>query len=162
MLNGSAVLGLKPEVMPIDGVQFCETPTLELLAAGKYDFVSAGLERGITSLPAMRLPRNKDLKIQMLNFGVLMSSEQVCQDLLQMKLRPLTVHELLAIGAQLPDLQKMFLIVALGTSFSTVRCERFAFLWGSSAPGSSLRYLCLNAATFLWPSYARFAAVTVA
>ncbi len=156
MLNGFAEPDLKPEIIPVGAVRVPLTATLELMAAGKYDFVSGGFERSVGMLPRVALGGEGDLEVKAIGFGSIASTSQALQALSTMKLRPLNIRELLAVGVHFPDLQKMFLMVALGTRFSTSICERFAFLWGSSSSGSSSRYLCLNATEFKWPSYARF------
>ncbi len=122
----------------------------EMVRAGKYDWSSPEIN-------SKNFPSEKkgisDVAIQLVRFDGFMESEEVLRDLDGQGLRPATLPELLALGAQHPYLQKKFPIVALGLTLHGGRVV--ACLWGDTRNrGLGFDWLGIR-----WDGLHRFAAV---
>jgi hypothetical protein len=122
----------------------------EMIRAGKYD-------RASSEINSQNFPAEKkgvsDLLIHLVRFDGFMESEEVLRELDKQGLRPATLPELLALGAQHPYLQRRFPIVALGLVWHGGRVV--ACLWGD-ARNRGLGYDWLG---IRWDGLHRFAAV---
>ncbi len=101
----------------------------EMVRAGKYDEVNS-------NITARHFPvkgkDNMNVKIELVQFSLDMSSEQVLIELFQTGLRPALIEELLAVGVLYPELQRQFPIVELGS------------VWRQPEGGRSVAYLVGN------------------
>ena len=130
-----------------------QTRTLDqLIAVGKYDWVSPDLTKYFTIAPGADYIVTL---LTLLNFNQEMTSEQVLVEMDRLGLRPATLQELLSLGAQRPELQKEFPVIALGTVVRVSGDRRVAFLYR----GDRERYLYLFWFAGQWCEYCRFAAV---
>ncbi len=85
----------------------------ELVFEGKYDRSNSDVVSKNFPCPKNGTKDNKN--IVLFHFGKMMTSEQVIAKMDREGYRPATVHELLALGACHPDLQRQFPIIALGS-----------------------------------------------
>ncbi|MBI3330238.1 MAG: hypothetical protein HYZ81_26465 [Nitrospinae bacterium] len=95
--------------------------------AGVYDFLSL---KNFTVSPEGKT----EVDIELVHFGQMMVTGDVLRKLDQKGLRPATLRELLAFGAQYPAVQRVFPIVALGSSWvEGINTRTVAYLWGNPA-----------------------------
>ena len=125
----------------------------EMVRAGKYDEVSS-------NITAEHFPvkgkGNMNVKIELVQFSLDISSEQVLTQLYQTGRRPAVIEELLALGAFYPEVQRQFLIVALGSVWRSPDGFRSVAYLGGDTHKRSL-YLTLWSSG--WSPRYRFAAV---
>ncbi len=122
----------------------------EMIKAGKYDWASP--EINSQNFPA-EMKGLSDVVIQLVRFDGFMESEAVLRELDKQGLRPASLPELLALGAQHPYLQRKFPIVALGSFRHGGRVV--ACLWGDARTrGLGFDWLGIR-----WDGLHRFAAV---
>ena len=87
--------------------------TLEVaILAGRYTWVNEDIIAN--PFPASQSGVIKE-KIELVHFGRRLSVEQTLTELEMRGLRPVDIYELLAFGEQHPDVQREFLIAALGS-----------------------------------------------
>ena len=84
----------------------------DALKAGNYDWVNDYITS--RNFPPTRRG-TETVEVSLVHFGRVMTSDEVLEELDRQGLRPATVEELLALGAQYPDLQRQFPIIALGS-----------------------------------------------
>lgn len=98
----------------------------------------------------------EEVEVHLVHFDKRMTSDEAKRELDKQGLRPATVQELLALGAQYPDLQRRFSIVALGSERAVRDGEREApTLWGFIT-----RDAVVSRRRVGWESPFRFAAVS--
>jgi len=128
----------------------------EMIKAGKYVWYNDDIT--IEHFP-VKSNGQVELNIELVRCDEGMKSNDVIKDLDRRGFRPATLHELLAFGAQYPDVQRDFQIVALGST------------WSNSYPYLYIPMLCCTLDLFffyrkldlwssgVWFSFTRFAAV---
>ncbi len=85
---------------------------VEMVSAGKYDWVSEGItEKNFPKTMSGKVRVNFEL----VHFNRNITSDIAVMGLGGMGLRPATIWELLAFGAKYPELQREFPVVALGS-----------------------------------------------
>jgi hypothetical protein len=86
----------------------------QMIAAGRYDSVD-----GV--ITSAHFPVQGEGKVErefvLVHFNEVMTTDEVLSELDRRGLRPAKIEELLALGATRPDLQREFLLEALGSSF---------------------------------------------
>lgn len=82
----------------------------QMIAVGEYDYANPDINS--KHLP-VKGEGKLELKLQLIHFDRNISSDDAERELDKLGLRPANLEELLAFGAQYPDLQKQFPIVAL-------------------------------------------------
>lgn len=124
-----------------------------LVQAGGYDSTNPDI-----NLRNFRVSRDEDTDIDLalVRFTQVLATADVLHALAAQGLRPATLRELLAFGAQYPPLQRQFPIVALGSAWMSSVGDRYvAYLWGNVRErGLGLRWLVGR-----WREVYRFAAV---
>ena len=125
-----------------------EKDTKALVKLGKYDWSNSD----IFEFP---FEKTEAKEIELIHFNKYISSEDAIKEMEVKGLRPATVTELLLFGAQYPEVQHEFPIVALGTVQQVFGDRGVACLGGGSAGRG------LNLAWFEggWYGDWRFAAV---
>ena len=89
------------------------TQTLkQMISAGKYDWVNGDITQDHFPIKGNG---KKEEEVVLFHFDKVMTSEQAITEMDKTGFRPATIEELLALGAQQPELQKQFPIVALGS-----------------------------------------------
>jgi len=87
--------------------------TLEqMIQAGKYDAINPDITE--SNFP-VNVRDNGEVKVHLVPFDCIMKTDDVLVELNKQGLRPAELPELLALGAQYPELQRRFPIVALGS-----------------------------------------------
>lgn len=130
-----------------------EAKNLEgLLDAGKYDSYYGDKEN---ILKHFDLEKSDVQEIQLLHFDRYISSEDAIVEMKKMGLRPATASELLTFGANHPNVQRNFPIVALGTVHEINRRPHVLAL----DDGFGVRRASLGWFVGAWGGYWRFAAV---
>lgn len=125
----------------------------DMVKAGEYDWKNQDINS--RNFPIIRRGTS-EFEIHLVHFGKTMSSEDVLRELDKMGLRSAEFPELLRLGATHPDLQRQFLIVALGSVFRGPYGYRYVpVLWTSSGR----RELDLGWFRSAWGGGYRFAAV---
>ncbi len=139
------------EVFPL-AVNY-DLPFAEAVDAGKYQ----GVHSSITShnFPSKRYGRAQS-EIILVRYGRRMTSEEVLSELDMEGLRAAELPELLAFGAEYPEVQRQFCVIGLGSVWTDRKGYR-------NAPclyeASEARYLDLHWWDDGWYSYSRFAAI---
>ena len=85
----------------------------EMITQGRYDWTNSDITE--ERFPVKGIGK-VERTVELIHFGYNISSEDAVKDLAKRGLRPATIEELLAFGAKYSDLQRKFLIVALGSS----------------------------------------------
>ena len=131
----------------------------QAVAAGHYDRKSPGVNDNACGLSVAHdliidlAIRDVVVEIVNLKASVGISTEDAVKELKQMGYRPANLFELLAFGAEYPDEQRQYGIVALGSSCGTILS--FPVLYGSAQE----RGMSLHWSGGTWSSGWRFAAV---
>jgi hypothetical protein len=120
-----------------------------MIAAGHYDWVNDNIT---SSRFPLKGDGRKDLAAEVIHFNRDISSDNAVADLNRMGLRPGTIEELLAFGAEFPEMQRQFPIIALGSSCKVDGVRRVASLGG----GGSRRSLYLLWWVLGWVRDSRF------
>lgn len=128
-------------------------PLSAMIAAGHYDWVNSditGEHFPITGNGQV------EREVVLFHFGRTISSDGATQELDQAGFRAATIEELLALGANQPDLQKKFPIVALGAVWQSPHGNRHVpcLDWDGRERDLDLHWLDDD-----WDSDCRFAAV---
>ncbi len=130
-------------------------PLDEAIAAGKYDTVD-------NTITAENFPSDKKSKetfgITLFDFKKGMTTDEVLAEFDKLGLRPATLPELLALGAAHPELQREFLIMALGSIWQGADGSNNVSILGG---GGNKRNLGLTwfKRDDIWESRLHFAAV---
>lgn len=97
-----------------------------------------------------------DILIELVHFNRNIWTENALRKLDQMGFRPAELHELLALGAKYPDLQREFPIVALGSVWQGPGGSRYCAYLDRYGSERALYLLWLD---YGWGDFCRFAAV---
>lgn len=85
----------------------------DMIAAGRYDWANGDITKERFPIKGKGV---KEFAVTLVHFGHFMSSDNAVKEMKKKWLRPATHDELLSFGAKYPDMQREFLIVALGFS----------------------------------------------
>ncbi len=125
----------------------------QMIEAGRYDWKNSGIT---SNFPVnCRRDESADVTMFLVKYDRSMESDDIIKDLDVRNLRAAELPELLALGAQNPDIQREFPIVALGSVWVNYRGHRSVPVL--SRKGDA-RYLDLNNWVSGWHSRARFLA----
>lgn len=102
----------------------------EAVSAGRYDQIDELVKEDIFPFFDQEQGK-KEVKFRLFHFGRFIGSDEAIYRMENDGFRPATLRELLALGEVNPKLQRRFLIVALGTSFSDLNGE---FVYGEIVP----------------------------
>ena len=131
-----------------------ETKTVEeLVSEGKYDFDNDNINSENFSRPENGTKIEKN--IVLFDFGKKMISEQVIAEMEKKGYRPATAHENLSLGIALPELQRDFSIIALG---SVCVMDDICYVVGLCEIGGR-RYAGLGRFSANWGGSCRFAGI---
>lgn len=133
-------------------------PLKHLIALGKYDWVNSDIDDDNFPHLVMPAPYSETLDIELLHFDEYLETEEVEKRIAQQGYRPITLVELLALGAQYPELQRELPIIALGSVWRSRGGSRFV---PCLFRGGSERSLGLYWDGFRWREYCRFGVVKV-
>lgn len=126
----------------------------QTIKAGKYDWVDGNINQ--KSFPHNRKQGKAELTVELVHFSRIMDSDKVVEALDQMGLRPATLVELCALGAQHPELQRSFPIVALGSVWNHPLGGRGVSCLGRNG---TRRILNLSWWNTVWRESCRFAGI---
>ncbi len=126
-----------------------------MIAAGRYD-----INRGkfIHGKFLIRGEGKVIRKAHLVHFKCELASDEVVFQLYNDGKRPATIDELLAFGAQYPDVQRKFPVAALGSSKKHIRGNRWA-PYISANPNNGPRIFSLESWDNGWEANVRFLAV---
>ena len=152
------------------GVGVCETHTLEV----NYDqpleeaIKAGGYKWTCSDLNSEHFPRTRSgietIEVHLVCTGRQMNTDEPWKEIDKLGLRPATIEELLAFGANpdTRDLQRQFLVVALGSVWARSNDHRYMpALWHSPStitPGRGVG-LKLIMGGWIWDSFDRFLSV---
>lgn len=85
-----------------------------LFRDGRYDYVNSEITN--SNFPTSAVG-SQNLYVDVMAFNRRINSEEVVEELDRLGFRPATIHELLTFGAQYPDFQDDYNLVALGSPF---------------------------------------------
>jgi hypothetical protein len=139
------------EVFPLS-VNY-DLPVQEAIDAGNYQAVSSSITS--RNFPSSRRGKAQ-VEIILTRFEGRMTSEEVVTELGKEGLRPAELPEFLAFGAEYPEVQRRFSIVALGSVWRDPKGYRNVPCLFTASEG---RYLDLHWWDDGWYSYSRFAAI---
>lgn len=125
----------------------------QMIKAGKYDRVNEDISYKNFKLAGV-LSATKD--VFLMSYDETMSSEEVEKDLDKKGMRACILPELLALGAQYPELQKEHYIVALGSRWCDPHSLEYVPVLSGLDGNRELRLLLSGSE---WSQHARFAAV---
>ena len=126
----------------------------DMVSTGKYDWVNSDITE--KHFPNTRRGK-EEVSLHLVHFNRNIGSEDALRELDKMGFRPATIEELLAFGAQNPEEQRKYPIVALGSVWRHLRGGRCVpSLW----LGGAGRRLGLGWWGVDWHSHCRFAAVS--
>ncbi len=125
----------------------------QMVKAGKYELVNSNI---IADHFPIKGEGQQEVEVTLFHFGRTMSSEEVISELKKAGYRPARIEELLALGAERPELQKQFSVVALGSVWRSPVGGRSVPCLDWCAAGRNLRLRWLG---FGWGGGWRFAAV---
>ncbi len=130
------------------------TKTVEqMVEAGKYDWKNSDI--GSKNFPVKRRESGK-VEVHLFHFNRAVSSDDAIKELGRMGFRPAELPELLALGAQHPEEQRKYPIIALGSVWRSPDGDRSVPYLGGSGSG---RGLGLDWFGGEWSGDYRFAAV---
>lgn len=130
------------------------TQTLkQMISAGKYDWANSDITQDHFPIKGNG---KKEEEVVLFHFDKVMTSEQAITEMDKTGFRPATIEELLALGAQQPELQKQFPIVALGSVWRNPLGDRNVpdLRWGGRQRSLDLDWFGGD-----WREDSRFAAV---
>ncbi len=130
-----------------------DLPVEDAVNAGNYQAVNSSITT--RNFPPARRGQAR-LEIILVRFDIRMTSEKVLGELGKEGLRPVELREFLAFGAEYPEVQRRFSVVALGSECRDHRGYRSVPCLYEASEG---RYLDLHWWDDGWYSYSRFAAV---
>jgi len=134
----------------------------EAVELGKYEWANPYIND--KNFP-IRGKGKTELDLPLLHFGLPLSTDDVLEETDKIEYRPTTLQELLALGAEHPNIQHEFPIVALGSTwkrgendfnYAPVLCYTIFRYLGSPV---ARRCLYLSSTTGNWPGNWRFATV---
>lgn len=116
----------------------------EAVRLGRYNHANLNITSAHFSLISNEQGLGKrQVEITLFRFGKWLSTEQAIAELDKLGYRPATARELLALGAQHPNLQRTKDIVALGSIWTRPSDNRFVvYLWGPAGDRWADLYLC--------------------
>ncbi len=130
-----------------------KTKLSALIKQGNYDYVNSEITD--ENFPTDKKGKT-ELEVELFDLDTRKSTDAVLALMDKAGLRPATMVELLSFGAQYPDEQRRYPIVALGSVWTDRDGYRYVgYLWGH--PG--YRHLYLYWLDLDWPAYYRFLAV---
>ncbi|MDD5433350.1 MAG: hypothetical protein PHE77_01685 [Candidatus Pacebacteria bacterium] len=125
-------------------------PLAQMIKEGEYNWIHKDITQ--ENFPIQDQGK-KQFNTKLFHFKCLIESDEVNKKMNKANFRPAILPELLALGAQYPELLRQFPILALGS------------LWLGYVPvigsGSSGRALSLRLFEEEWMPYCRFAAVSI-
>ncbi len=152
VLDGrSRVVSVNPNIYRL--IVNYDQPITDAIAAGKYDWVNNDITQ--KNFPTNRSGK-AEVEIELVHFNRVVSTKEALAELDKRGLRPAELHELLAFGANHPELQREFPIIGLASVWQDSYGSRFCpyLFWSGSE-----RYLRLFWLGSGWSVYCRFAAV---
>lgn len=130
----------------------------KLVETGKYDYIGYSVfNRKITNVHHRNVCEKK-AEMFLLNFSEELDTQTIISRISELNFLPATSLELLALGAQHPELQLCFPIIALGSRFVS-QCKKTPDKVLSLCRYQSLRILELCILGNNWLRTARFAAL---
>jgi len=124
----------------------------EMISAGKYDWISDDINEDNFPVRGTGIIESV---VELIHFNRNISSDDAEKELKKMKLRPANVEEILAFGAEYPETQRKFPIIALG-SVASVSGNREVVYLGRLGAARDLRLLWRG---HVWSARCRFLAV---
>ena len=146
-------LGLEPLLSVYNVVVDYNLSLVEMIKAGKYDWVNDGITQKHFPLQEKGLGKI-GFTITLLHLNRYISSDEAIEKISEAGYRPATLPELLALGESQPELQRQFPIVALGSVWQCrggPRCVPYLWYDGSE------RRLDLTLFERDWSPHYRFA-----
>lgn len=125
-----------------------------LLRAGNYDWTNSDVSDD--HFPQKKIGRTT-IAIRLMNFGQVISSQDVLVRFKRDGLRPANPAELLALGAKYPGLQRQFPVIALGQTWLLPNKDRMVVCLAWHSMLRRVHLLCQFRRD--WPAHCRFAAV---
>jgi hypothetical protein len=125
----------------------------EAVRLGKYDWVNSSITS--QNFPTTRKGKT-ELRMELIHFDRWISTRKALKGLDRRGYRPAELHELLTLGAQYPDLQREFPIVALASVWQSPNGNRKAPCLDGTIAGRNLDLCWLGKD---WAGNWRFAAV---
>lgn len=126
----------------------------DAIKAGRYDWVNSNITW--KNFSTNRSGLFVDVDIELFHFGKNMTTGEVLAELDKKDMRPVELHELLALGEKFPDLQREFPVIAFGSVCKDPNGSRFC---PSLDRVVSFRALNLYWISSGWDGGCRFAAV---
>ncbi|PIT95094.1 hypothetical protein COT98_01065 [Candidatus Falkowbacteria bacterium CG10_big_fil_rev_8_21_14_0_10_39_9] len=133
-------------------VDYNKTPE-QAVADGNYDYKNSGINGKKFPISPEMIGKKVDIAGKLFHFHREISSEDAISEMDKKGYRPATLMELLALGAAHPELQREFLVIALGSIWhlsSVIRCVPCLRVGGS---GRELNLRCFGVA---WVALDRF------
>lgn len=128
---------------------------IKMIPAGKYDFVSSFI---VPDCFPTEASGQIQLNIELLDYSIPMRcDDDIVKNMERRGLRPATLPELLAFGAAYPEMQKRFIIVALGSIWRALHADSRHIPCLFATNGK--REIRLRPWNFDWEENCRFAAV---
>jgi len=128
-----------------------------LVNAGKYDWTNSDVSD--EHFPNSKMI-TETVRIQLVHFGCVISSEDIIAEFKKGRLRGINVAEVLSLGRDQPDLQRLYPIIALGQKWYFSKKDSFVvcLAWH----GMLRRIYLLSRLRREWPAHCRFPAVSIA
>jgi len=130
-------------------------PLVDMIKAGKYDWGCDGIIP--EHFPFGKAEGSKEIEIQIVHLGLEATTREVLAELDNRGLRPATLAELLALGAQHLELQRRFWVVALDSSCRNSAGHVFVPSLGATGGMRGIQMCWLD--QDIWRETYRFAAV---
>ncbi|MBI2175392.1 MAG: hypothetical protein HYU35_01525 [Parcubacteria group bacterium] len=114
----------------------------DAVKAGRYDLANPD----ITSLhfPTKRKGTTAEVGVELIHFSRVISNNEVLCELDRMGYRPAEFHELLAFGEKYTEVQREFLIVALGSVWQSRSGHRFVLCLSRVGSWRCLGMVCIE------------------
>jgi len=128
----------------------------EMIREGDYDFIGVDLDERDFSFAG---ETEKEVKIHLFSFSKNVDSAEAISEIRNWGFKPITVVELLAIGAQMPDLQKDWDIIALGSDIFGEKVPVLLREISLADPGDPRRVVALANRRKIWNTRCRFPAI---
>lgn len=135
----------------------------EAVKEGKFDEYN-GAENFISeNFPKLINGQRANKKVSLFYFGKEISSESVISEMNKVGYKPATIWDLIGLAAEMPDLQKQFSIIALGSFYESCHTGRLApcirSIRSNLDPKFGQRELTLECFHGNWYNWQRFAGV---
>ena len=125
----------------------------QMVEEGKYDWKTPSLhEETFTNCNG---DGQVNVELQLVHMNKPVQLKEVMAHLNELNLRPATLPELLAMGAQYPEVQRKFTVAALGSVWDMMNIERVAHMFEDEGR----RIITLRWNGFEWLEHYRFLAV---